>query len=101
MLHICSISVLDQLNFDKSFDTSYISKLSYSGTVSESLQLDKDDKRCFFSQVFIKITHPGSTRGRLRGFNIGEDGGKSLYFFMLQNTCPCTGWFDPYPIPIF
>lgn len=48
MLLICSVPVWDQLNVNRSFATSFISDLPYGGTVFESLQLDKDGRRCFF-----------------------------------------------------
>lgn len=85
MLRVCSVSALHPLSLDKSFaiDISLrreqiISHLPHSWTVFESRPLDKDDKS-HFSQVFVKIIHPGSTRG-----------GESMYLYVLQNTCLCS-----------
>ena len=49
-----------------------------------------------FSQVPMKIIRPGSTQGHGWCFNIGEDGGQSLYLHTLQGICLCVIQFDPY-----
>lgn len=42
-----------------------------------------------FSQVPMKIIRPGSTQGHGWCFNIGEDGGQTLYLHTLQGICLC------------